>query len=47
MAATGLGLFVVGLATTGRWALRTVQVFDEEKPHDVPVAPGAVAVRSR
>jgi EmrB/QacA subfamily drug resistance transporter len=29
MAATGLVLFVVGLATTGRWALRTVQDFDE------------------
>jgi EmrB/QacA subfamily drug resistance transporter len=29
MAATGLGLFAVGLLTTGRWALRTVQVFDE------------------
>ena len=31
MAATGLGLFVVGLVTTGRWALRTVQVFDEPR----------------
>jgi EmrB/QacA subfamily drug resistance transporter len=47
MAGTGVALFVIGLVTTGRWALRTAQVFDEEKPHDVPVAPGAVAVRSR
>ena len=47
MTGTGVALFVIGLVTTGKWALRTAQVFDEEKPHDVPVAPGAVAVRSR
>jgi len=47
MTGTGVALFVIGLVTTGKWALRTAQVFDEEKPHDVPVTPGAVAVRSR
>jgi EmrB/QacA subfamily drug resistance transporter len=30
MAATGLTLFVIGLVTTGRWALRTVVVFEEQ-----------------
>jgi EmrB/QacA subfamily drug resistance transporter len=47
MTGNGVALFVIGLVTTGKWALRTAQVFDEEKPHDVSVAPGAVAVRSR
>lgn len=47
MTGTGVALFVIGLVTTGKWALRTAQVFDEEKPHDVPAPPGAVAVRSR
>jgi EmrB/QacA subfamily drug resistance transporter len=47
MTGTGVALFVIGLVTTGKCALRTAQLFDEEKPHDVAAAPGAVAVRSR
>ncbi|HEY4421456.1 MAG TPA: MFS transporter [Pseudonocardia sp.] len=47
MTGTGVALFVIGLVTTGRWALRTAQVFDEEMSRDVPAAPGAVAVRTR
>jgi EmrB/QacA subfamily drug resistance transporter len=46
MTAAGVAMFVIGLVTTSKWALRTAQVFDAESD-DRPVATGPVAARAR